>query len=329
MLKYHDRIYGSIKIEEPVIIDLINTPSVQRLKAIDQAGYFEPHFPGSKHSRFDHSVGVYLLLRKFGAPLEEQVAGLIHDVSHSAFSHAIDYVLDEGSEHEHNHQDNIFEKYVLESEIPGILEKHDLDVTYILNEENFPLLENNLPDICADRIDYSLRGLIMYQLTDITVVRRILNDLTVIDRQWVFNNQKMAKQYAELFCTLNKKCFSGINTAVMFRTLSDYLLHALEKGYIEKSDLYKNDSFVLNKINKHTLMDKELDNLWQRMNKGTGFKNDPNNYNTRVICKSRIIDPLFIYDSQPYRVSELYPEWRKVVEEERRPKEYFIYYVQN
>jgi len=50
-------------------------------------------------TRFDHSVGVMLLIRKLGAGsspasalLKEQVAALLHDVSHTAFSHVIDYV---------------------------------------------------------------------------------------------------------------------------------------------------------------------------------------------------------------------------------------------
>jgi HD superfamily phosphohydrolase len=53
---YTDSIYGDINIQEPVILDLINSPELQRLKDVDMAGYFEPHFPGSAHSRFEHSL---------------------------------------------------------------------------------------------------------------------------------------------------------------------------------------------------------------------------------------------------------------------------------
>ena len=34
-----------------------------------------------------------LLALKFGSSLEEQIKALLHDISHSAFSHVIDYVL--------------------------------------------------------------------------------------------------------------------------------------------------------------------------------------------------------------------------------------------
>ncbi|MBI2263045.1 HD domain-containing protein [Candidatus Berkelbacteria bacterium] len=156
-MQIKDRVYGEVEISEPVLLEIINSPTLQRLKEINQAGYFEPHFSGTAHSRFEHSIGVYLLLKMYGALLEEQIAGLIHDVSHSAFSHCIDYVLDAGSEKEHNHQDNVFDEFVRKSEIPGILKKYGLDLEYILDDKNFPLKEKDLPDLCADRIDYSLR----------------------------------------------------------------------------------------------------------------------------------------------------------------------------
>ncbi|MBM3255849.1 MAG: HD domain-containing protein [Candidatus Moranbacteria bacterium] len=87
---YTDRIYGKIKITEPIILELINCPSIQRLKGIDQAGYSKPWFSGIPRTRFEHSMGVFILLKKYNACLEEQIAGLIHDASHLTFSHAKD-----------------------------------------------------------------------------------------------------------------------------------------------------------------------------------------------------------------------------------------------
>ncbi|NQV13734.1 MAG: HD domain-containing protein [Parcubacteria group bacterium] len=117
-MKYQDRIYGSVEIKEPVILELIACPAIQRLKEIDCAGYMRAHFPDIERSRFEHSMGVFLLLRKYNASLEEQIAGLIHDVSHSAFSHCVDYALAAGSQKEQNHQDNVFDAFVRQTEIP-------------------------------------------------------------------------------------------------------------------------------------------------------------------------------------------------------------------
>lgn len=321
-MKYVDRVYGELEITEPVILELIKSAPFQRLKDIDQIGYFEPYFPGTSHSRFEHSMGVCLLLQKYGAPLAEQIAGLIHDVSHSAFSHCIDYVLDAGSEKEHNHQDNIFDNYVRRSEIPAILKKYNFDLDYILDDKNFPLKEKNLPDLCADRIDYSLRTACIFK--EIENANYFLNNLTSENGQWVFKNFESAKKYAELFKKLNIKYYAGIESAVMFRTVGDCLRHALSKNYIIEADLYTTDQAVLLKIKANLQNDARLRLLFDRMNNKVVFKNDPNNFDSEIFCKSRAIDPLCQYNGAIKRVSQIDPKWSIIVTEESKPKHYFI-----
>ncbi len=303
-------------------MELINSKTLQRLKDIDQAGYFEPHFPGCAHSRFEHSVGVYLLLKIYGAPLEEQIAGLIHDVSHSAFSHCIDYFLDDGSQKEQNHQDNVFEEFVRKSEIPEILGKYGFDLDYILDDKNFPLKERDLPDLCADRIDYSLRTA--------TVLRKIENGKYFIDNlsaengRWIFKNFESAEKYAELFLWLNTEYYAGLPSAVMFRTVGDYLRYALSQNYISEDDLYTTDRIVLEKIEPHLKTDSHLRLLFDRMNNKIGFKNDPNDYEAKIFCKSRLVNPLCWHEGKIKRLSDVKPSWNSVIERELKPKVYFV-----
>lgn len=321
-MKYIDRVYGNFEIEEPVILELINSKIIQRLKDIDQAGYFEPHFPGTAHSRFEHSIGVYLLLKIYGTSIEEQIAGLIHDVSHSAFSHCIDYVLDAGSEKKHNHQDNVFDEFVRKSEIPEILKKYNLDLEYILDDQNFPLKEKDLPDLCADRIDYSLRTA--------TVFKKIKNGKYFIDNllaengKWIFKDFESAEKYAKLFLKLNTDYYAGLPSAVMFRTVGDYLHYALSKSYISETDLYTTDKIVLEKIEPHIKTDSKLSMLFDRMNNKIGFRNDQNDYTRKVFCKSRVVNPLCQHDGKIMRVSEVNLSWNDIIKRESEPKEYFL-----
>jgi len=317
-----DRVYGDVEISEPVLLEIINSPTLQRLKDIDQAGYFEPHFPGTSYSRFEHSIGVCSLLKKYGAPIEEQIAGLIHDVSHSAFSHCIDYVLDVGSEKEHNHQDNVFGDYVRKSEIPGIFKKYGFDLDYILDDKNFPLKEKDLPDLCADRIDYSLRTALVFG--EIKTANYFLDNLEAKNGEWIFKNFESAKKYAELFLKLNTYCYAGLTSAVMFRTVGDYLRYALSRGYISETDLYTTDKIVLSKIEPHHKSDQRLKLLFDRMNNKIGFKNDSNNFDGDVFCKSRIVDPLCKQNGEVKRVSQVDSSWGIILKEESRPKHYFI-----
>lgn len=321
-MQFKDKIYGNIEISEPVLLEIINTPTLQRLKDIDQAGYQEPHFPGTHYSRFEHSIGVCSLLKRYGAPIEEQIAGLIHDVSHSAFSHCIDYVLDAGSEKEHNHQDNVFEEFVKKSEIPALLKKYNFDLDYILDDKNFPLKEKDLPDLCADRIDYSLRTACLFG--EIEDAKYFLDNLTVENGRWIFKDFENAKKYAELFLRLNTLYYAGLPSAVMFRTVGDYLRYALSKRYLTENDLYTTDKMVLSKIEPHHKKDKRLKLLFDRMNNKTGFKNDSGNFDGEVFCKSRIIDPLCKHKKEVKRVSQIDSSWTKILKEESKPKHYFI-----
>lgn len=333
-MKYFDRVYGQFEITEPVILELIKSAQLQRLKEIDQAGYrplwVKPDAEVGEydHSRFAHSVGVYLLLLNFGASLEEQTAGLIHDVSHSAFSHCIDYVLNVGSEKEHNHQDNVFEKFVEKTEIPQIIKRHGLRPEYIFDDQNFPLKERNLPDLCADRIDYSLRTAVIFGELNDKNRKYLLNNLIADGCNWVFRNFESAKRYADLFYLLNIKYYAGLPSAIMFRAVGDCLKYALQKRYISEGDLYTNDKAVIDKVLEFLGGDEKLNILYERMNRRVGVVNNPDDYDASVFCKSRIVDPLFRDGVAVKRVSDADSNWRIVIEREMAPKQYFLKFNQ-
>lgn len=324
---YEDRVYGKVQIGEPVILEIIDSPEMQRLKGVDQAGYYDVYFPGTKQNRFLHSMGVYLLLKKYGADMNEQIAGLIHDVSHSAFSHAIDYILEEGSQKEHSHQDNAFADYVRKSSIKNILAKYNIDVEYIIDDKNFPLKENNIPDICADRIDYSLRDGLRFDMASKENVDYFLEHLSAENGKWIFDDFPSAEKFAHYFDKLNRFHWSSYKTGAMYRSLGDYLKHALAKGYINKDDLYTTDDQVLGKIVEHFKEDPELQRLFARLNTITKSTNDPKNFEAQVFVKSRIIDPLCRHNGEIKRVSDIDPKWKKVVERELEPKEYFVRFL--
>jgi len=85
-------------------VRLISTPTFQRLDRIQQLGFVSKVWPGAKHTRYEHSLGVLHLmrqalatLRRYGASLVDEearrtalAAALLHDVGHYPFSHAIE-----------------------------------------------------------------------------------------------------------------------------------------------------------------------------------------------------------------------------------------------
>ncbi len=321
---YSDRVYGDQEITEPIILELLNSTAVVRLKGVDQYGYFKAFFPNAACSRFDHSVGVYLLLKKFNAPLLEQVAGLIHDVSHSVFSHCIDYAMKTGDGGKQDHQDNIFSAYLQTTDIPEILKKYNLDLNYILNDRNFPLKERSLPDLCADRIDYSFRDAIKFMGLKDEEIKSILADLEIVDNNWVFKTPASAQKYADIFLTLNRNYYAGLPSAIMLKTTGDYLGYALEKNYINNQDIYSTDQAVLDKIAKYQARDEKLRLLWNRMNNKLAVKNNPDDYDIKSVCKSRLVDPLCRVGAAIKRLSEINPAWPAILAAEIAPKVYYL-----
>lgn len=95
-----DILYGNF-IVEPVLEALINSKAVQRLKNVHMAG--PAYLTNSlwNETRYEHSIGVMLLVRKLGGSIEEQAAALLHDVSHTASSHTVDIVLGNKDENYH------------------------------------------------------------------------------------------------------------------------------------------------------------------------------------------------------------------------------------
>jgi len=328
---YQDRIYGKVKIEEPVILELIKSSSLQRLKGIDQVGYLPLcskllgfRYSKVKHDRLEHSMGVFILLKKFGASIKEQIAGLIHDVSHPVFSHCIDYALKEGSEKNQTYQDKIFADFVLNSEIPKILNKFIFRINEILNKNNFPLLEKELPDLCADRIDYCLRNAFIYEEIDLKKINYFLGHFLIRNDSWVFKNFKSAKKFANLYLKMNKLYWSGFPSAVMFKTVGDTIKYALQGGYIKKEDLFTTDEEVIAKIKEKLNKDEVLEMLFGRMQGKIKSENNSKDYDASLFCKSRVVDPFCIIGGEIKKISEIDKNWAKIVKEESKPKQYFI-----
>ena len=81
-MQFNDLVYGRAEINEPVLVELINSKPLQRIKKVNQAGtqLVEPH---RTSTRYDHCVGVLILLRKYDASIEEQIGGLLRCSPHS------------------------------------------------------------------------------------------------------------------------------------------------------------------------------------------------------------------------------------------------------
>ncbi|KAJ3309500.1 hypothetical protein HDV04_005992 [Boothiomyces sp. JEL0838] len=239
--KIKDCLYGEFEIADPVIVELLSSPALKRLDSVLQYGIPSLLEKSLPVTRLEHSVGAMLLVRKLGGSIEEQVSALLHDVSHTAFSHVVDHAFPGKSYHEEHKME-----YISTTNIEEILSKHGLS-DHVLEELNFPLLEKDKPDICADRLDYGLRDILVFDILDKQDVQEIVDSLiaypspTDPNRRIVFNNYDAALKFAVGFMRVDDEAYADPTNIGLYEIAGKAIKISFDKGYINNTDLYKAD----------------------------------------------------------------------------------------
>lgn len=302
-------LYGRFNITEPVLIDLLKSPALARLKKINQHGcwQFSRLCPG-RFNRFQHSLGVFLLLRRFGADLNEQIAGLLHDVSHTAFSHVGDRVF--GREQIQDYQDSKLEKAFALQGINKILLKRKIKPATILDFSKFTLLETELPDLCADRLDYTFQDPVVKTLIK-NPGKELLKKLVIYQNQFVFADKNSAKKFSRAYLKLNQLVWCNPTQVTLFYLLAGAVKIGLKKNIIGKIDLFTNDRLVTQKL-KAAKNPEILEKF--RLMKDLKIKIVPKNQAlTCLKTKIRTVNPNFLSNGKLIRLSTVDKDYKNKI----------------
>lgn len=299
-----DLIYGRAEITEPVLLELIDAPAMERLKGVDQnavAGIVK--IPWGRFSRFDHCVGVMILIKKLGGSLEEQVAGLLHDISHTAFSHAIDFAF--GAALTQDFHEKHLLRIVNKSSIPEVLKRYGYEIERVLDHHNFPILEQPLPALCADRVDYAVKTFLTSFDVPLALLTEFLADLSVSQGQIVFHTKTIARQFADLFIRGDLERWGGSFVGnTIYHLFSQILKKAHERGEITFDDFFTTDRELVEKLSLETK--KEVANL-AKLHFTEVEPDDP--HDIHLNAKIRWVDPLVLIASRLCKLSEIDSEF--------------------
>ncbi|WP_374719289.1 HD domain-containing protein [Parageobacillus toebii] len=167
---FKDPVHRYIHVRDKVIWDLIGTKEFQRLRRIKQLGTTYLTFHGAEHSRFNHSLGVYEIIRRIVDDVfvgrehwdhSERLlclcAALLHDLGHGPFSHSFEKVF-------HLDHEDFTQAIILgDTEVNEVLRRVGEDFPKKVAEVIAKTYPNKLVvslisgQIDADRMDYLLR----------------------------------------------------------------------------------------------------------------------------------------------------------------------------
>jgi len=308
ILVISDSIYGTEAVKEQVLINLIYSKPIQRLKKISQYGVPDEYYHKKGFSRYEHSIGVFLLLRKLGAGLDEQISGLLHDVSHTSFSHVIDWAI--GDPTKEDYQDNNHLNIIKNSEIKDILDDYRYDYKKIADMESFSLLEKEIPSLCADRVDYCLRELNNESIN----VDFFTSSLTNVNGQIVFKHPKVAEKFATEFLRLQVDHWTSKQARIRYFILAGILKKALDNNFISMDDLYLTDYKVIDKL-KNSNDNYIISNL--NLLKEGILVEYVKDGGILLKKKFRYVDPEVLVNGEIKIVSELSEDYRRILEKEK------------
>jgi HD superfamily phosphohydrolase len=175
-----DPIWGYITVPKDFVA-LVDSEDFQRLRDISQLGHVPLVYPGARHSRFEHSLGVFHLAGQFVRQLLQSdhspnftnndvrvllAASLLHDVGHYPFSHLLEEMQAFFVDHEERGRQIIQDPA---TEVNQALESAGIDPLRVANVIDYQNTVVDIPredlrlarvlsgTLDPDKVDYLLR----------------------------------------------------------------------------------------------------------------------------------------------------------------------------
>lgn len=198
----NDPVFGFINFQSEIVFDLIEHPYFQRLRRIRQLGMSSLVFPGANHTRFEHTLGAMHLmclaidvLRQKGVEISEQesegaiCAILLHDIGHGPFSHALEFTLVSGLNHE------TFSLIMMEELNKEFDNRLDMAIKIFKGEYHRKFLHQLVSSqLDMDRLDYLRRdsffsGVVEGNIGSDRIIKmlNVKNDILVIEKKGIYS----------------------------------------------------------------------------------------------------------------------------------------------
>ena len=266
-----------------------------------------PLFAGlAPYSRFDHSMGVGLIVWHFTGSQEQALAGLLHDIATPAFAHVVDFLHGDHMTQEHTEQGTAA-RIRNAPDLQQLLEQYAISPEAVDDYHRYPIADNDAPQLSADRLEYTLGNAINYGILDQTQVKVCYEDLAVGANEagqpeLMFRTLQTAEVFANAALECSKIYVSDSDRYAM-QSLADLLKQAIALGVLTEDDLYLQEQGIIDRLNRSFLQQQ-----WHQFRSFREVirRNTPDSTGNwmRIFAKKRTIDP---YVQDLGRISHLCP----------------------
>ena len=234
----------------------IELPIMQRLSGIgllcgtDWTSLYKNRF---FYSRLDHSVGVALIIWNFTKDKTQTIAGLLHDVSTTVFSHVSDFR--KGDALTQTSTEEPTTKMILsDSALCKLLESDGIEPKDVVDYHIYPIADNEIPSLSADRLEYMYpSGLALDGSWTFEEIAKTYNDLIILKNEenkeeLGFKTIEMAELYCKKFCMIGHILQLNENKLCL-QLLSQIMSKAVELDVLQEKDFMTlSESKIIEKI---------------------------------------------------------------------------------
>lgn len=303
----------------PFLRELAETPEMRRLRDVGMnCGCEYTNFPRFRklapYSRFEHSVGVGLIVWHFTESPAQAAAGLLHDIATPVFAHVVDFLNGDHLRQEST-EARTAELIGRSPDIRRILRREGLTVDQVADYHDYPIADNDTPRLSADRLEYSLGNLWNYGLIPFEKAQAYYTDLTVAENEdgqpeLAFRTPETAAGFA-MDALGTSRIYVADEDRFSMEVLARLLRLALDRGAIGPEDLYGTETQVIRRLEA----DEICAPLWRRYRGYAELESRPcrpaEGQWLQVAAKLRCIDPLA---AGMGRVSQWEPRFRQSLE---------------
>lgn len=305
------------------IYEYVKAPEMQRLKGIGMSCgvNFSKLRPNVMfYSRFEHSIGVALIVWNFTHDKKQALAGLFHDIANPAFSHCIDFL--NGDYETQESTEELTTKIISESEyIMNLLNRDGIKLEEVNDYKIYPIADNGTPKISADRLEYSLsNGFSLEDFWQEGEIEKIYSNLEILKNEFGeielgFTDEEIAKLFIDRIKLL---WIDYVEDRFIMEIIVNIVKRLNEEHLIEIGDLYKLSEFEIIKLAKKSNIP-EVENLIKNIAEADKlYESDTEvkgKYCIKCPAKYRYIDPLVTRNNGTIRLTEISEMAKKAKED--------------